>query len=269
VPIECSIPLCSLSQEEFHELDKEVMKHSFAIHNEMGRLFDEDIYQAELARRCCQAGLSVQREVMISVTHETFRKDFFLDLLFSRGSVYELKCVPGLVNRNDGQLINYLLLTGIQHGKLINFRTFSIESRFVSTGLTHEKRRRFQVDHSGWEPACERGEFIKSLVSVLLKEWGAFLSIDLYRDAVVHFLGGEDQVVKSVDVFCDQDVIGSKRVCLLDDRTALHLSALSQRLVAYESHLRRQLAHMAVDGLQWVNFNKNCIRLKTLRVGAE
>ena len=252
MPIECSTPLISVAQEEFHELDKEVMKHAFAVHNEMGRFFDEDIYQATLARRCWQAGLSVQREVMVSVTHATFRKDFYLDLLFSSGSVYELKCVSGLINRNDGQLINYLLLTGTQHGKLINFRPFSVESRFVSTGLTHEKRHIFQMDYSAWDPVCERCDFVESLVSGLLHDWGAFLSIDLYRDAVVHFLGGEDQVVRSANVLCGQEVVGRKTACLLDNRTALHLSALSQRFMEYETHLRRQLAHYG-DGCNAVD----------------
>ena len=269
MPIECSVPLRLVAQDEFYVLDKEVMKHAFAIHNEMGRLFDENIYQAELARRCCQVGLSVQREVMVSVIHETFRKDFHLDLLFSSGSVCELKCVSGLVSQHDGQLINYLLLTGTQHGKLINFRPFSVESRFVSTGLTHEKRHVFQMDYSSWDPVCERSEFVESLVSALLKDWGSFLSIDLYRDAVVHFLGGEDHVVRDVNVLCGQQVVGSKMACLLDNRTALHLSALSQRLVEYETHLRRQLAHMEIDVMQWINFDQNRIRLKTIRVGTE
>ncbi len=240
------------------------MKYAFAIHNEMGRLFDEDVYQAELARRCCQAGLFAQREVMVSAIHETFRKDYYLDILFSSGSVYELKCVSGLVIRHDGQLINYLLLTGVQHGKLINFRSFSVQSRFVSTGLTYKKRHVFQLDYSAWNPVCERGEFVESLIPVLLNDWGAFLSIDLYMEAVVHFLGGKDQVVRPVDVLCDQQVVGSKPVCLLDRRTALHLSSMSHRLAEYETHLRRQLSHMEVDVLQWVNFDQSLITFKTI-----
>ena len=245
------------------------MKHAFAIHNEMGRLFDEEIYQAELARCCRQHGLSVQREVMVSVTHETFRKDFYLDFLVSSGSIYELKCVSGLACRHDGQLINYLLLTGTQHGKLLNFRPFSVESRFISTGLTPQKRREFELDSSAWNSVCDRDEFVKSLIASLMNDWGAFLSIELYREAVIHLLGGKDHVVRPINVLSGGQILGSRKVCLLDNRTALHLSALSHRLMAYETHLRRLLAHSEINEIQWINFDQSRIQFKTIRTRSE
>jgi hypothetical protein len=45
------IPIRRLSQSEFGELAFDVMRHVFAIHNEIGRFFDEKIYKRELARR--------------------------------------------------------------------------------------------------------------------------------------------------------------------------------------------------------------------------
>lgn len=269
MPIEYSMPIELVPQEEFHALDKEVMKHAFSIHNEMGRFFDEAVYQTELARRCEQVGISVENEVMVSVTHKTFRKDYYLDLLFLSGSIYELKCVSGLSGQHDGQLINYPLLTGTHHGKLMNFRPFSVESRFVSTGLTPQKRRDFKTDSSAWKSGCEQSEKAKNLVFSLLNDWGAFLSIELYRDAVVHFLGGKDRVFKPVNILCDRQVVGQKPVCLLNDRTAFHLSAMSERLASYEIHLHRLLAHMDLDAVQWVNLDQNHIHFKTIQSCSE
>jgi len=202
---------------------------------------------------------------MVSVTHEAFRKDFYLDLLLQGGAIYETKCVFGLTGRHDGQLINYQLLTGVQHGKLINFQPFSVESRFISTGLTPQKRCEFKIDDS----ACEQSGKVKELIKTLLKDWGAFLCIELYRDAVTHFLGGEGRALRPVNILCDKQVIGQKTVCLLNDRTALHLSAMSKRLVSYETHLGRLLAHMDVDAIQWVNFDQNNIHFKTIRSSSE
>jgi GxxExxY protein len=264
VPIECAIPIQPLDQDLFHALDKTVMKHVFAVHNEMGRFFDEDIYQAELARRCAQEGLSVQREVMITATHKGFRKDFFLDALIENGAIYELKCVSALTGGNESQLINYLLLAGIQHGKLINFRPPSVESRFVSTGLTNEKRRAVCVDRSGWGFQDDLAERVEMLILSLLEYWGAFLSVDFYREAVIHFLGGEDGVMKPVDVESDGRIIGTKKVCSLNGKTAVHLSAMTARMDGYGAHLRRFLTHTSLDSIHWINFNQDQIVFRTI-----
>lgn len=262
MPIESAIPIQPLDQEQFHALDKSVMRHVFAVHNEMGRFFDEDVYQAELARRCARDGLFVQCEVMISAIHKDFRKDFFLDALIETGAIYELKCTAGLSGKNESQLINYLLLTGVQYGKLVNFRPVSVESRFVSTGLTHEKRRVFCVDRSEWQP--RQSEQIEALVLSLLEDWGAFLSVDLYQEALVHFLGGEETIMKFVDVVSDHQIIGRKKVCSLNGREAIHLSAMTTRMDGYEAHLRRFLAHTSLDSIQWINFNQDQIVFKTI-----
>ena len=260
MPIESSVFIQPLDQDAFHALDKKVMGHAFAIHNQLGRFFDENVYQAELVRRCVHDGMLAQREVMISATHKTFRKDFFLDALVSSGAIYELKCVAGLTGGNESQLINYLLLAGAQHGKLINFRLPSVESRFVSTGLTHKKRQAFQIDLSG----CKIGGRVEGLILPLLKDWGAFLSVDLYREALVHFLGGSEKVIRPVNVICDNQIIGRKNICLIDDNDAIHLSAMTNHFDGYEVHLRRLLSHTKLNSIQWINFNQDQINCKTI-----
>jgi hypothetical protein len=74
MPITCKFTPQFLSQDEFHAIDKIVMRHAFDIQNEMGRLFDETIYQNELAFRCRVHGLEVLTEGVISVEYRDFRK---------------------------------------------------------------------------------------------------------------------------------------------------------------------------------------------------
>ena len=50
MPIKTRIPIRRISQLEFSEVAFEVMRHVFAIHNEVGRFFDEKIYKRELER---------------------------------------------------------------------------------------------------------------------------------------------------------------------------------------------------------------------------
>ncbi len=66
MPITTRIPLRRLNQSEFGDIAYEVMRHVFAIHNELGRFFDEKIYKAELAQRMSDGG-SQQVEVDVPV----------------------------------------------------------------------------------------------------------------------------------------------------------------------------------------------------------
>jgi hypothetical protein len=51
MPISLPFPVRRLTQPEFGEISFEVMRHVFAIHNDLGRFFDEKIYKRELAHR--------------------------------------------------------------------------------------------------------------------------------------------------------------------------------------------------------------------------
>ena len=48
MPVTLAVPIRRLSQAEFGEFSYEVMRHVFAIHNDLGRFFDEAIYKSEL-----------------------------------------------------------------------------------------------------------------------------------------------------------------------------------------------------------------------------
>ena len=59
------------------------MRVVFDIHNEFGRLLDEDLYKSEISARCAAAGIHpAEREVRLRVSYNGFIKDYFMDLLF-------------------------------------------------------------------------------------------------------------------------------------------------------------------------------------------
>lgn len=76
-----------LPQEEFGPLAFDVMRDVFAMHAELGRFFDEKIYQRELARR----RTDVRREVPVEVSFASFRKRYFLDAVVGEGGLFEFK----------------------------------------------------------------------------------------------------------------------------------------------------------------------------------
>ena len=130
MPIEVSARIQACDQEEFHALDRQIMGVVFEVHNEFGRLMDEDLYKCEIAARCVALGLHpAEREVRIRVRHESFIKDYFMDLLFCHGFMLEAKVAERLVAAHRGQALNYLLLAGLKHGRLVNLRTERVATR--------------------------------------------------------------------------------------------------------------------------------------------
>lgn len=113
----------------FGDIAYVVMQHVFAIHNEIGRFFDEEIYKLEPAQRMP----GIRLEEPVEVTFGSFRKTYFLDVLVAAGGLFEFKAVETLVARHRAQLLNYLLLCDLAHGKLINVRTEGVQHEFVNT----------------------------------------------------------------------------------------------------------------------------------------
>jgi len=264
MPIDCKFPVHPVDQDSFHAIDKVVMRHAFTIHNELGRFCGERIYQDELAYRCAECGLDILREPIISVTHQDFRKQYFLDILVSEGAIYEMKAVKSLNGGHDVQVINYLLLAGLNHGKLVNMRPGSVEYRFISTHLTTEERHRYSLNLDGWNPSNPMDFRLYDLVVGLLDDWGAFLDKNLYREALIHFFGGVDQVIQPINIQVEGRIVGKQKVTLLADDTAFHLSAIKMHHETYQKHMTRLLNHSSLEKIHWINFQGAHIQFKTL-----
>jgi len=159
------------SQDEFYAIDKIVTGYAFDIHNNLGRFGDEKIYQEVMAEKCRDAYINCKCEVEICVTYKDFIKVYRLDLLVDNGVIYEIKTVKSLNDFHKQQLINYLLLTGIKHGKLLNFRTSSVEYEFVSTTLSYVDRRNYFINIKEWYEVTKNCKKLRCILDELLKEW--------------------------------------------------------------------------------------------------
>jgi GxxExxY protein len=264
MPVECSVEVHPIGQERFHAVDKVVMRHVFDIHNTLGRFCDERIYQDELAQRCRAGGFEVHREALLRASYQDFTKPYYLDMLVERGVVYESKVVEALNSSHQKQLINYLLLAGLSHGKLVNFRPGSVESRFVSTRLRRQDRVGFRLADRAWQGDDKKSRLRRETLCTLLADWGVFLDANLYREALLRFLGGPEGGVQCVDIEVAGRIVGAQKMCMLDAGTAWHLSAVRQHLMSYETHLVRLLSHTRLDRIHWINLDQRTVTLKTL-----
>jgi len=251
MPIALRTPVRRLSQAEFGELAYSVMQCVFQIHRDLGRFFDEKIYKRELAHR--HAG--VQLEVPIEVTHATFRKLQYLDVLVDGGGPFELKAVEAITPRHPAQLLHYMLLAELGHGKLVNLRKESVEHQFVNTTLRREDRVRFEIAHSRWSDKEAGAAQFREVLTALLRDWGTGLDLQLYEEALTHLLGGEDHVLADVEVRTPEHSLGVQKMCLAAPRVAFTLTALPDAHADYESHSRRLLHHTELEAILWANIS--------------
>ncbi len=268
MPIHCPVTIRCLDADNFAALDYRVMGHAYASHNTLGRLCDESAYEADLNARLLADGFrSVQTQIPVTVTHRDFSKTYFLDLL-ADDALYELKTAATLIGEHEAQLLSYMFLVGIQRGKLLNFRPGRVQGQIVATSLTQNERRRFTTVTDRWEDLTPDCSVLRQTLSDLLKDWGAFLEITLYQEALIHFAGGQSQVEHRVRLCRNGVDLGTQRMLVYAPGVAFRLTAVTQEQRFVESHLSRLLALTNLKAIQWINLNHAQIEFTTISAKA-
>ncbi|MCA9120790.1 MAG: GxxExxY protein [Planctomycetaceae bacterium] len=266
MPIEVASEIRILSEDQFHSVAHNVMGVFFAVHNAFGRLMEEELYKRVSCLRCEAVGFApALREVRIIVSCQDFVKAYLMDLLVCSGLMVEVKAVEQLTAAHRTQALNYLLLTGMQHGLLVNLRSNKVTKEFVSTTLDGSERRRLVVDDSNWRDVNAESERVKCHLLELLADWGGFLQLSLYREAIVHAFGGASTVLKRVPIYGDTAAVSTQEVCCLCTDTALALTAIKDNQASMRRHLQQFLDHTRLAHLQWINLHHHDITFRTLK----
>ncbi len=107
-----------------------VIQCCFEVMKELGSGFLETVYKNALCIVMKQTGMCVLTEQSFDVI---FRKQkngrYIVDLIVENSIVIELKCCKNLLNEHQAQLINYLKITGLPVGLLVNFGNHKLEYR--------------------------------------------------------------------------------------------------------------------------------------------
>jgi GxxExxY protein len=263
MPIGVLSALEDLTQQEFDTVDRAVMRCAYSVQNKFGRLFDERIYENEMARRLREGGFRVQTQVPVRVSHNSFEKRYFLDLVVN-GMVYELKSVATLVPEHHAQALNYAMLVDIRRVKLINFRPSRVVGELIFNPVTKPSRCCATYVTDSFTPKTSGCEQLLQHVKDLVRDWGTHLSCRLYNEALVHFFGGEMRCVERVDVGDAQEYLGTHLVQSHAVGYSFVVTGLTIRIREYQMHLQRLLNHMDLFGIQWINFNRSEVTFTTL-----
>lgn len=261
MPVEVLGEIRALTQQEFGAIAYEVVEAAFSIQNEMGRLFDEDVYRDALAARVVDS----VTEVCVQVRFDDFLKEYHLDLLVCGGAPFELKAVRKLVPTHRRQLLNYLMLVGLSHGKLINFRTESLEHEFVNTQLVLSDRTAFQVVQRNWQALnLSNGQLMPWFID-LLRDVGAGLDNHLYQAAISYFLGINQNELPVIDIYSGGRRIGQQRIHLASPDWAVKVTTLDDDgLSRYERQLDRFLNHTKLRGVSLINIRRDEVSFATI-----
>jgi GxxExxY protein len=106
-----------------NQIGKIVVDAAVGIHKEMGPGLLETVYEVLLARELRDRGLSVERQLPVSIECRGIKFDegFRADIVVDGKVILELKSVEKVNNSHKKQLLTYLKPTGMKLGFLLNF----------------------------------------------------------------------------------------------------------------------------------------------------
>ncbi|MBP6864435.1 MAG: GxxExxY protein [Candidatus Didemnitutus sp.] len=112
-----------MSTEPMQQEGYDFMAAAFAVYNELGNGYTEDVYQEALELELTERAMPFQSQAELTICYRgrPLRRRFRPDLVVCEGLVVELKAVAALAPEHEAQVLNYLKATGKPVGYLVNF----------------------------------------------------------------------------------------------------------------------------------------------------
>jgi GxxExxY protein len=110
------------------DLTKKILKCCFEVMNTLGIGFLESVYKNSLVVAMVESGLKVSTDRGFEVIFHGRKVGVFIpDLIVENTVIVELKSCEYLLAEHQAQLINYLAVTDVQVGLLVNFGKRKLE----------------------------------------------------------------------------------------------------------------------------------------------
>ena len=264
MPIVAELKVTNLSKEEFAKIDRIVMGCAYQSQNELGRFCDESVYENDLAERLRSSGLhDVHTQVSVKAVYDAFEKEYLIDLI-ANNVVYELKTVNELSAIHEAQILNYMMLLGVNRGKLINFRSEKVQGSLKFSPVSTNDRYQPEFDDTMWEPLSENCKALRQHLVSLVKDWGCYLDYHLYEQALIHHFGGESYATARYPMERNGIKLGSHLFNFHSLNTAFEVSGFSNP-ASQRTHLQKLLNCSPFEALQWINLHHRTIYFETLK----
>jgi GxxExxY protein len=102
---------------------------AMTVHQELGCGFAEPIYEEAFAVELRDNNIPFERQKKLTVFYKgkPLEKYYVADLICYDGVIVELKALSTLISENEAQLLNYLKITKMRVGLLVNFGAKSLQ----------------------------------------------------------------------------------------------------------------------------------------------
>lgn len=106
-----------------NEIGTMLLNTAIEIHRSLGPGLFESVYEAVLAHDLEEQGLTVKRQVPVSIKYKEMQFDeaFRADLIINDKVIVELKSIEDITMTHRKQLLTYLRLNGKRLGYILNF----------------------------------------------------------------------------------------------------------------------------------------------------
>jgi len=111
-----------------NELTEKIIGLAIKVHRTLGPGFLESVYQAALAYELEKANIPFEKEKTLPVPYEDILLEvgFRCDFLIDKRIIVECKSVKEVTPLDHAQLLNYLKITDLTVGLLINFNVLKL-----------------------------------------------------------------------------------------------------------------------------------------------
>lgn len=105
-------------------ISRRVIGCAFAVSNELGAGFLENVYESALAVELGKQNIRFEKQKALDVYYSgTTVGHYIADLVIGDRLILEVKALSAVTPTHEAQLMNYLQATGITVGLLLNFGT--------------------------------------------------------------------------------------------------------------------------------------------------
>ena len=112
----------------YSELTEVILGCCFDVMNELGIGFLEAVYKNALFIAIKEKGLKIEAEKRFEVIFRNRKIGLYVaDLIVEGKVIIELKCCESLLGEHQAQVINYLKVSGVLVGLLVNFGKRKVE----------------------------------------------------------------------------------------------------------------------------------------------
>ena len=118
-----------MTKQEYLDI-YDVVGAAMEVHKTLGRGLFEPVYQEALQMEMKHRGLEIDREVRLNLYYkdELMEKVYYADFVY-KGIILELKSVDNVISEHRAQLFNYMRLTNMKRGILLNFGEKSLRAK--------------------------------------------------------------------------------------------------------------------------------------------